>query len=97
MSSHLDIAVEEETNVLVGGHRNGDHGCLFAPTLLARVTPDMRVVREEIFGPVVWINTWAEQGNNALPFGGYKQSGIGREGGLEVFDVSQSKTVLIAL
>jgi len=57
----------------------------------------MRVAREEIFGPVVWINTWAEQGNNPLPFGGYKQSGIGREGGLEVFDAYKSQTVLIAL
>ena len=108
------------------------------------MTPDLRVVREQIFGPVgvlttstdmdeaipqaddteyglaasvwttnlttahlmaagiqagtVWIDTWAEQGNNALPFGGYEQSGIGREGGLEVFDAhTQSKTVLIAL
>jgi aldehyde dehydrogenase (NAD+) len=34
----------------------------------------------------------------ALPFGGYKQSGIGREGGLEVLDAyTQSKAVLIAL
>ncbi|CAA9214110.1 MAG: Aldehyde dehydrogenase [uncultured Acetobacteraceae bacterium] len=46
----------------------------------------------------VWVNTWAEQGNKALPFGGYKQSGIGREGGLEVLDAyTQSKTVIIAL
>ena len=46
----------------------------------------------------VWVNTWAEQDNKALPFGGYKQSGTGREGGLEVLDAyTQSKAVLIAL
>ncbi|ROR90922.1 aldehyde dehydrogenase family protein [Nocardioides aurantiacus] len=46
----------------------------------------------------VWVNTWGEQANMALPFGGYKQSGVGREGGLEVLDAyTQSKAVLIAL
>ena len=144
VSSYVDVALQEGANVVVGGGRYGDHGYFFAPTLLDGVTPDMRVAREEIFGPVgvimtftdeadaiakandtdyglaasvfttdlatahrmaagiqagtVWVNTWAEQGNKALPFGGYKQSGTGREGGLEVLDAyTQSKSVLIAL
>lgn len=144
VTSYLDIAAQEGARVVVGGGRYGDHGYFFAPTLLDNVTPDMRVVREEIFGPVgvistftdiddaiakandteyglaaavwtsdlttahrmaadiqagtVWVNTWAEMSTGALPFGGYKQSGLGREGGLEVLDAyTQSKTVLIAL
>jgi aldehyde dehydrogenase (NAD+) len=144
VSSYLDVARAEGAHVVTGGGRYGDHGYFFAPTLLDNVTPDMRVVREEIFGPVgvlttftdiddaiakandteyglaasvwttnlstahhmaagiqagtVWVNTWAEMSTGALPFGGYKQSGIGREGGLEVLDAyTQSKAVLIAL
>lgn len=46
----------------------------------------------------VQVNTWAEQSNEALPFGGYKRSGVGRVGGFEVLGAcTQSKTVLIAL
>jgi acyl-CoA reductase-like NAD-dependent aldehyde dehydrogenase len=144
VSSYLDIAREEGANVVTGGGRFGDHGYFFAPTLLDDVRPDMRVVREEIFGPVgvittftdiddaiaqandtdyglaasvwttnlttahrmaaaieagtVWINTWAEMSTGNLPFGGYKQSGLGREGGLEGLDTyTQVKTVRIAL
>lgn len=144
VGSYVDIALQEGANVVTGGERYGDRGYFFAPTLLDDVTPDMRVVREEIFGPVgvlatftdiedaiakandteyglaasvwttnlttahrmaadieagtVWVNTWAEMSTGALPFGGYKQSGIGREGGLEVLDAyTQSKAVLIAL
>lgn len=144
VSSYLDIAREEGANVVTGGGRFGDHGYFFAPTLLDDVRPDMRVVREEIFGPVgvittftdiddaiarandtdyglaasvwttslttahrmaaaieagtVWVNTWAEMSTGNLPFGGYKQSGLGREGGMEGLDAyTQVKTVRIAL
>ncbi|MFD7136773.1 aldehyde dehydrogenase family protein [Streptomyces sp. NPDC059894] len=144
VSSYLDIARQEGANVVTGGGRFGDHGYFFAPTLLDDVRPDMRVVREEIFGPVgvlttftdiddaiaqandtsyglaasvwttnlttahrmaaaieagtVWVNTWAEMSTGNLPFGGYKQSGLGREGGLEGLDTyTQVKTVRIAL
>ncbi|MFJ8133972.1 aldehyde dehydrogenase family protein [Streptomyces hydrogenans] len=144
VSSFLDIARAEGANVVTGGGRFGDHGYFFAPTLLDDVRPSMRVVREEIFGPVgviatftdiddaiaqandtdyglaasvwttnlttahrmaaaieagtVWINTWAEMSTGNLPFGGYKQSGLGREGGLEGLDTyTQVKTIRIAL
>jgi hypothetical protein len=40
-----------------------DHGYFVEPTVLTDTTPEMNVVREEIFGPVVC----------AIPFGGYKK------------------------
>ena len=39
--------------VLTGGERSGDAGTFIAPTVLVDVTPDMEVVREEVFGPVL--------------------------------------------
>ncbi len=142
--SYFDLAAEDGAAIRTGGSRYGDHGYFVAPTLLDEVTADMRVVREEIFGPVgaltsftdlddavakanntqyglaasvwtkdlatahrlaaaidagtVWVNTYAEMTTGSLPFGGFKQSGIGREGGLEVLDAyTQSKAVLIAM
>ncbi|WP_210486386.1 aldehyde dehydrogenase family protein [Microvirga antarctica] len=115
-------------------------GFWVAPTVLVDVTSDMRVCREEIFGPVVtvqsfatedeaiaiangveyglaagfwtkdlararrvsrrlqagtvWINTYRAI-NLRVPFGGYKQSGIGRENGLEALDeFSQVKAIV---
>jgi phenylacetaldehyde dehydrogenase len=38
---------------VVGGHNIGDKGYFVEPTLLVDVRPDMKVVREKIFGPVV--------------------------------------------
>ena len=60
VSSYVDIAAQEGANVVVGGGRYGDHGYFFAPTLLDQVTPDMRVVREEIFGPVGVLQTFTD-------------------------------------
>ncbi|MDZ8136119.1 MAG: aldehyde dehydrogenase family protein [Nostoc sp. DedQUE04] len=57
VSKYLDIAREEGAKVLIGGEiaREGSlkNGYFFQPTILDDVTPDMRVAREEIFGPVV--------------------------------------------
>jgi phenylacetaldehyde dehydrogenase len=38
---------------MAGGGREGNRGYFFEPTVIADTRPDMRVVREEIFGPVV--------------------------------------------
>jgi len=44
---------EAGATVLTGGGRSGESGCFVEPTILTEVTPDMSVVREEIFGPVL--------------------------------------------
>ncbi len=54
--SYVEIGKREGARLLVGGQRAGDgalaRGFFYAPTIFDRVTPAMRVAREEIFGPV---------------------------------------------
>jgi alpha-ketoglutaric semialdehyde dehydrogenase len=53
---YVGIGREEGAKVVIGGQRpDMDKGFFYAPTLLSNVTPDMRVAREEIFGPVLSI------------------------------------------
>ncbi|WP_042879357.1 NADP-dependent succinate-semialdehyde dehydrogenase [Cupriavidus necator] len=122
---HIADAVGKGARVLAGGKRHRLGGTFFEPTVLADVTPAMRVAREETFGPLaplfrfssddeviamandtefglasyffsreigrIWrvaealeygmvgINTGLIS-NEVAPFGGMKQSGLGREG-----------------
>lgn len=127
--NYIELGKKEGAKLIYGGGvPKGFTGYFVEPTLFADVTPDMRIAREEIFGPVlsvikvnsendmievannsiyglaggvwsrdkeramsfakklragtVWINEWHLL-NDRAPFGGYKQSGIGRELGLE--------------
>ena len=50
---YLQIAVDEDAEVLVGGTLADDGGCYMAPTVLAGVRPDSALLREEIFGAVL--------------------------------------------
>src|SRR5208282_3694414 len=50
---YLDSGAKEGAKVVVGGHRIGNTGYFVEPTILVDVKPHMKVVREEIFGPVV--------------------------------------------
>ena len=123
----IAIGIEEGSELLFGGKRVGETGFYIQPTIFES-TPDKRIAREEIFGPVltvlkakdendavriandviyglsssvwsknipraldvakkikagtVWINE-AHLINVRAPFGGYKQSGVGRELGIE--------------
>ncbi|PSL06089.1 aldehyde dehydrogenase (acceptor) [Haloactinopolyspora alba] len=144
VTGYLDVAAQEGAHTRTGGSRYGDRGFFVEPTLLDEVTPDMRVVREEIFGPVgalmsftdtadaitkanqteyglaasvwtsdlttahrvadgvdagtVWVNTHHEMTTGPMPFSGFKQSGVGGEGGPEVMDAfTKHKAVLLAL
>jgi phenylacetaldehyde dehydrogenase len=128
---------------VAGGSRKGSQGYFVEPTVIKDVKPDMSVVREEIFGPVVvaesfsdvddlvrranqtpyglaagvwtrdlakahriaaelkagtvWLNCY-NIFDAALPFGGCKQSGWGREMGHEVLNLyTQTKAVVAAL
>jgi len=51
----VEEAVSQGAEVLVGGTGEGS---IFQPTLLAHVTPEMKVCREEVFGPVVTISPY---------------------------------------
>ena len=146
IESYVEIARDEGAQVVSGGAPPQDAprgGYFFRPTVLGSVTNDMRVAREEIFGPVtvliafddeeeaialandtpyglaaavwtrdvkrahrvahavqagtVWINNYRVW-NWLMPFGGYKESGYGREGGLEVMQhYTQTKSVWVDL
>jgi succinate-semialdehyde dehydrogenase/glutarate-semialdehyde dehydrogenase len=124
-------ALGKGATAMVGGSALDGAGYFFEPTVLAGVTPDARVLREEIFGPVAPVASFASEdeaitaandtefglvayvftrdmgrairvcegletgmiglnqgmvSNAGAPFGGVKQSGIGREGGNEGID-----------
>jgi len=129
---YIALGVREGATVRAGGGRprHLDRGWYVEPTLFAGATNDMRIAREEIFGPVAVViphdglddavaiandspfglsgTVWTEDNDAALavarrvrtgtialntytvdpntPFGGYKQSGIGREMGREGLD-----------
>jgi aldehyde dehydrogenase (NAD+) len=61
IQSYMDVAKEEGATILTGGKRatggDLDGGFFFEPTILTGVTPNMRVAKEEIFGPVLSVLT----------------------------------------
>ena len=136
---YLEAGFSEGATALVGGHKKGDKGYFVEPTVLVNTREDMKVVQEEIFGPVVaampfddpeeilprandseyglaaavwtrdigkahrtaeylragtvWINCY-NIFDAALPFGGYKQSGWGREMGHDALSLyTQTKAI----
>src|SRR5580692_10042838 len=60
---YVELAIKEGAQLLCGGHAltHGAyaHGTFFEPTILAGVTPSMRIAREEVFGPVVALTEFA--------------------------------------
>jgi phenylacetaldehyde dehydrogenase len=145
VSSYVEIGKAEGADVLIGGGRPEalGEGFFFEPTIMANAGRDMRIVREEIFGPVlsalswndpedlvaqandsdfglsagiwtndlrqahrlagavkagtVWINCF-NLVDNATPFGGFKQSGWGREHGRQAMELySEIKSVWVNL
>src|SRR5258708_37085899 len=53
VTGFLESGKAEGATALAGGGRFGDRGYFVEPTVLTNTTPEMKVVREEIFGPVL--------------------------------------------
>lgn len=75
---HIETAKSEGARIALGGERPGAadlrRGAFLPPTILADVTPAMRIAREEVFGPVLSVLRWSDADDvighvNALPYG----------------------------
>ena len=53
VTGYLDSGRADGAEVVAGGGRVGDRGYFVEPTVISKTNPDMKIVREEIFGPVV--------------------------------------------
>ncbi len=53
IEAHLADARAKGAKILIGGHRLEGKGLFFAPTVLTGVTPDMLIMQEETFGPIL--------------------------------------------
>jgi succinate-semialdehyde dehydrogenase/glutarate-semialdehyde dehydrogenase len=58
---HIADAVGKGAEIVAGGHRKAGPGQFFEPTVLAQCTPEMTVMNEEIFGPIVPIQKVASE------------------------------------
>ena len=141
--SYIESGCADGADLVTGGKTHGDEGYFVEPTIFANARADMRIVQEEIFGPVlsvmrfngledvaslgnstsyglgagvytrdvskahktarlletgmVWVNCYG-RADKALPFGGFKQSGWGRENGPEGLDAFlEHKSVFMKL
>src|SRR5205085_2639368 len=140
---YMEAGLSEGAKAVVGGKKVGNRGYFVEPTVLVNTNPKMKVVQEEIFGPVVTampfksVDEIAAEANNtsyglaagiwtkdigkahslanklkagtvwincynvfdaAMPFGGYKQSGWGREMGKEALELyTETKAVCVKI
>ncbi|MGH7906226.1 MAG: aldehyde dehydrogenase family protein [Candidatus Binataceae bacterium] len=141
--NYLEVGKQEGAKVMIGGETGNGKGYYVKPTVFAGVKNDMRIAREEIFGPVaaaipfkdendavfqgndttyglaaavwtrdisrahkvaralkagtVWVNMYGLV-DPISPFGGYKESGFGRELGKYAIDLyTQVKSVYVRL
>ncbi|OCK74766.1 aldehyde dehydrogenase [Lepidopterella palustris CBS 459.81] len=74
--SYLDLAKQSGVNVALGGGREGSEGYFIEPTILTNVPEDSRLTKEEIFGPVLVVNTFSDEEDvmkraNATEYGLY--------------------------
>jgi succinate-semialdehyde dehydrogenase/glutarate-semialdehyde dehydrogenase len=89
MMAFMADATAKGAEVVTGGNKHALGHCFFEPTLVLDVKQDMRLANEEIFGPIAAVQVGIVCSNSGVfstevaPFGGWKQSGIGSEGGAE--------------
>lgn len=60
VQSYIDSGRSEGGEIVCGGNRIGEEGYFIAPTIIANVNPEMTVVREEIFGPVLVVQKFTD-------------------------------------
>ena len=94
VSSYIDIAKSEGATIAIGGERNTEgacaNGCFFKPTLITNVTNDMRVAREEIFGPVPVIIKFKDA-EDVIKMANDSEYGLG--GGIFTKDITKAINV----
>lgn len=59
--SYIESGIKEGATLVIGGKRCGDKGNFIEPTIFTDVTPDMKIYREEIFGPVAVMMKWSDE------------------------------------
>ena len=57
--SYVDIGTKEGARIITGGEKKGEKGYFIKPTIFADVKEDMRIVKEEIFGPIVSVSKFS--------------------------------------
>lgn len=127
VEDQIQDACDKGARIIAGGKRTGENGYFFEPTILVDVTSEMKIAREETFGPVAPLFVFKEEAegvamandseyglasyffsrdmsrcwrvaealeygmvgvntgllsSESAPFGGMKESGIGREGSM---------------
>lgn len=69
-------AVEAGAEALTGGERKGDKGYYYNPTILTKISPKMRIAREETFGPVAPITVVKDE-IQAVDLANHSEFGLG--------------------
>jgi len=72
----VDDAVAKGARALVGGKRSERRGQFFEPTVLVGVTPDMAIMREELFGPVMCVMRYRSE-DEAIAIANGTRFGLG--------------------
>ena len=76
IDSQVNDSVNEGAEVLTGGEQIGSKGYFYKPTILGNITPNMRIVNEEVFGPAAPILI-ADNEKEAIKLANDSQFGLG--------------------
>lgn len=76
IDSQVNDSINEGAEVLTGGEQIGSKGYFYKPTILGNITPNMRIVNEEVFGPAAPILI-ADNEKEAIKLANDSQFGLG--------------------